>query len=91
MTSRRMLKKKINTVVNNIIEECYSVQLYNKDKHVETNKIIDETVAMLNDLLFRLNSVKSVADKQEQKKQYDAISADLEKSSLTLIKKLDKI
>jgi hypothetical protein len=91
MTSRRMLKKRINTIVNNIIEECYSVELYNKDKHVETNKIVDETVAMLNDLLARLQSVKSITDKQEQKKHYDAISADLEKSSLNLIKKLDKI
>ena len=91
MANRRMLKKKINSMVNNIIEECYSVQINNKDKHEETNKIIDETVLMFNELLERVHSVKSVQDDKEKKKLYDAINSDLEKAGLNLLKKLNKI
>ncbi len=91
MPSRRMLKKKINVVVNNIIEECYSVQITNKDKDKETNKIIDETVAMFDDLLLRLQTAKAITDMKEQKKHYDKINADLEKKSLDLIGKLNKV
>ena len=91
MSSRRMLKKRINNVVNNIIEECYSVQLYNQDKKAETNKIIDETVAMFNDMIGRLHHAKSITDRHEQRKYYDALSSDLNKSSLGLLNKLNKI
>lgn len=91
MTSRRMLKNKINVIVNNIIEECYSVQIENKSKGKETNKIIDETVAMFNDLLARMHAAKSIKDEKKLRKHYDAINMDLEKMSLGLIEKLNKV
>ena len=61
-----MLKKKINHVVNNIIEECYNVQISNKDKDVETNKIIEETVSVFNDLLARVHAAKTIEDGGKQ-------------------------
>jgi len=86
-----MLKKKINSIVNNIIEECYNVQINNKDKDKETNKIIDETVIMFDGLLARLKAAKEISDSKELKSHYDAINSDLEKTSLNLIGKLNKI
>ncbi len=91
MTSRRMLKKKINLVVNNIIEECYNVQISDKEKDVETNKIIDETVLFFDDLLTRVHDAKNISSDGELKKHYDSINADLEKTSLFLINKLNKV
>lgn len=91
MTSRRMLKKKINVVVNNIIEECYNVQINDKEKDVATNKIIDETVLFFDDLLTRVHAAKTISDDVELKKHYEAINSDLEKTSLVLINKLNKI
>ena len=91
MTSRRMLKKKINVIVNNIIEECYNVQINDKEKDVATNKIIDETVLFFDDLLTRVHAAKEISDDGELKKHYDAINSDLEKTSLTLINKLNKV
>jgi len=86
-----MLKKRINAIVNNIIEECYSVQISDKNKDGETNKIIDEAVEMFDDLLARLKAAKEIIDNKELKKHYDAISSDLEKTSLNLINKLNKV
>ena len=86
-----MLKKKISVVVNNIVEECYSVQIMNKSKETETNKIIDETVELFDNLLTRVQEVKNIEDRAEKKKMYDAINSDLEKTSLALIGKLDKV
>jgi len=92
MTSRRLLKKKINVIVNNIIEEAYSVQILNPGKtDKETNKIIDEAVEMFDELLNRVHSAKEVGDSKELKKHYDAIDSDLEKTSLQLMGKLDKV
>lgn len=90
MTSRRMLKKKINTIVNNIIEECYSVQIAGRGKDDKTNKIIDEAVAGFDDLLARMHQAQEIKDKKELRKHYNAINADLDKMSLDLMNKLNK-
>lgn len=87
-----MLKKKINVIVNNIIEECYSVQMYNQGKlDKETNKIVDEAVDMFDDLLARVQTGKTIKDRKDQKKHYELINTDLEKASLSLMGKLNKI
>lgn len=92
MNSRRMLKKKINTVMNNIIEECYSMQIYSKGKKdAETNKIIDEAVDLFDDLLSRTNAARKIDDKGELRKHFDLIHTDLEKNSLQLMTKMNKI
>ena len=89
--SRRLLKKKINVIVNNIIEECYSVQISDKNKDKETNKIIDEAVELFDDLLTRLTLAKDIASGKDLKSHYEKINSDLEKTSLSLIGKLDKV
>ena len=92
MTSRRILKKKINTVVNNIIEECYTMQIVGKGKvDEETNKIIDEAVEVFDDMLKRVNSARSVEDKGQLKKHFDSINSDFEKASLKLMSKMNKL
>ena len=91
MTSRRMLKKKIHHVVNNIVEECYSLQLENKAKQPQTNKIIDETVSAFDDLLTRMHNVNEIQDRNEMRKFYESINADLEKMSLAMMKKLNSV
>ena len=91
MASRRYLKKKINAVVNNIVEECYSVQIVNNEKEGETNKIIDEAVNMFDDLLSRLQDIKTEEDNKKRKKLYKDIDDELEKNSLKLLSKLEKV
>ena len=78
--------------MNDIIEECYSMQIGGNGKlDSETNKIIDDAVALFNDLLSRMNSAKSIKEKGEQKKLYDSINSDLEANSLKLMGRMNKI
>ena len=92
MSSRRLLKKKINSVMNDIIEECYSMQIYSNGKvESETNKIIDEAVTVFDDLLSRTNEARNIVDKKELRKHFDSINTDLDKNSLKLMAKMDKV
>lgn len=92
MTSRRLLKKKINSVMNDIIEECYSMQIYSNGKiDAETNKIIDEAVNVFDDLLERTNQARNIGDRKEMKKYFDLINSDLDKKSLALMAKMNKV
>ncbi|HAW51331.1 MAG TPA: hypothetical protein DCX54_03225 [Flavobacteriales bacterium] len=92
MTSRRLLKKKINSVMNDIIEECYSMQIYSNGKiDAETNKIIDEAVNVFDDLLDRTNQARNIGDRKEMKKYFDLINSDLDKKSLALMAKMNKV
>lgn len=87
-----MLKKKINSVMNDIIEECYSMQIRGNGKlDTETNKIIDEAVSVFNDLLSRMNQAKGIEKAGDQKKHYDSINEDLDKNSLKLMDRMNKI
>lgn len=92
MTSRRLLKKKINSVMNDIIEECYSIQMYGNGKvESETNKIIDEAVNVFDDLLNRTNEARKFDDKKEMRKHFEKINLDLNKNSLELMSKMDRL
>ncbi len=92
MTSRRILKKKINSVVNNIIEECYSIQIIGQGKiDKETNQIIDEAVDVFDNMLKRVNTARGMDNKIELRKHYESINVDLEKASLSLMGKMNKL
>ena len=87
-----MLKKKISSVVNNIIEECYSIQILGQGKvNNETNEIIDEAVEIFDDMLSRVNAARSIEDKKELRKHFESINTDFEKESLSLMGKMDKL
>ena len=92
MTSKRMLKKKISSVVNNIIEECYSIQIVGQGKvNKETNLIIDEAVEMFDDMLSRVNAARDIKDKKDLRKHFASINLDFEKVSLSLLGKMNKL
>ncbi|MEQ8324507.1 MAG: hypothetical protein RIC15_10350 [Vicingaceae bacterium] len=92
MTSRRMLKKKVNAVMNDIIEECYSIQISHAGRvDTESNKIIEDAVALFNDLLHRINSANKIEKRKELKDHFDAIHSDLEKNSLKLLERMNKL
>ena len=78
--------------MNDIIEECYSMQIYSNGKvESETNKIIDEAVTVFDDLLSRTNEARNIVDKKELRKHFDSINTDLDKNSLKLMAKMDKV
>lgn len=62
MASVRKLKKEVNNVVFDVVEECFSIQLYNPSKKEETDAFIDEAADYLEDVLSRINAAKNKKD-----------------------------
>jgi hypothetical protein len=58
MATKRDLKKDINFLTEEIIEACFLHQHFKKDQEGEVERInllIEETVSLRNDLLFKIN------------------------------------
>lgn len=84
MASVRKLKKDVNNMVFDVVEECFSVQLYNPSKKEETDKFIDEAADFLNETLTRINAAASKAD-------FNAIIKDVEDTADAWLNRLNKL
>ncbi|PCH78418.1 MAG: hypothetical protein COB98_00525 [Flavobacteriaceae bacterium] len=88
MASIKNLKKDINFILGDIIEECYIWELENpKEETGSTEAIISEVFLAFDSLLTRV-SEKNVANK---KSHYKSISKDLETAAVALIAKVNKL
>ena len=92
MNNQRLLKKEINHLINEIIEDCYSYQMYHPTKDPEgVTNIIDDSVDLLNDLVTRVNHTRNIQDKAEKKQYFRAIKKDLDDKRLNLMQRLNKL
>ena len=89
MASVKNLKKDINYVLSDIIEECYIWQILQEDdkKAAKAEKIIDESIDTFDSLIEKVNA-KDVTDK---KAHFKAINAELEKKATALLGKIQKL
>lgn len=62
MANKREIKKIVNNVIFDIVEDSYSVQLFNESKAEESNKIIDAAAAVQDEFLSRISRAKVKAD-----------------------------
>ena len=88
MASIKNLKKDINYVLGDIIEECYTWELLNPkaDKAV-TEAIMDEAVEAFDSLIDMVN----VKDVENKKAHFKSVEASLEKKAVDLITKINKL
>jgi len=92
MANRRDIKKDINNVLGDVLEECYSEMLNNPDKNEnEINAIIDEAVDLANDLMFRVNNAHDITKGKSVKTHFSKISEDLEDKAIGFIEKLNAL
>jgi len=88
MSSIKNLKKDVNYVLSDVIEECYVWQLVNGEKKMDkSEKIIDEAIATFDALIAKINT-KNVTNK---KKHFAAINKELEKKATSLLSKIEKL
>ncbi len=88
MASIKNLKKDINFVLGDIIEECYTYELLNPKANVKASEaIIDETIEAFDTLIEKVNQ-KDVSDK---KAHFNAINKELESTAKKLIEKVNKL
>ncbi len=87
MASIKNLKKDLNYIFSDIIEDCYVVQLENPDNADKAEEIIDEAITSFDDLIVDINNKKV----ENKKAHYKSIVEKLEKKVQDLKKKLASI
>lgn len=88
MASVRNLKKDINYVLGDVIEECYVREMLNPE--VDTKKvqsIVDEAIENFDSLMARVNDRKA----EDKKKHFKSVKSDLEAIAGKLLDKVNKL
>jgi len=89
MASVKNLKKDINYVLSDIIEECYMWQMLQEDdkKANKAEKIIDEAIETFDVLIEKIH----VKDVENKKAHFKAINKELEDKANGLLGKIQKL
>ncbi len=82
MASKRIFKKNLNKMVFDIVEECFSVQLYNESKAEVSDKLIDEAVEFRNNMTEKIHTAKT-------KQEFKALHAEVEDAAVDFIHKIN--
>ena len=88
MASIKNLKKDINYVLGDIIEECYTWELLNPNADTKKSEaIIDEAIDAFDALIEKINS-KNVENK---KSHFKLVQNELEETAKKLVEKVNKL
>ncbi len=88
MASVKNLKKNINHVLGDIIEECYVWELVNPEADTKKSEaIIDETIAAFDNLLDKVHA----KDIENKKSHFKSIQLELETKANELITKVNNL
>ena len=88
MANKRILKKDLNYVLGDIIEAVYVWQFANPEKDdKESEKLIDEAIAVFDELIVKVNDRKV----EDKKAHFKAINQELEVKGRALIEKINKL
>ena len=88
MASVKNLKKDINNVLADVIEECYMWELMNpKADTKKSQAIVDEAIDSFDALIEKINSKKA----DNKKAHFNSIQSDLESIAGKLLEKANKL
>lgn len=92
MASIRDLKKEINNLVVQIIEQAFQYQVShpNSDAYKEADRIIDDAVALRDDTIDRIYAADEL-DKEKVRSHFAELKESFQKKSLDLVERLDKL
>jgi 23S rRNA G2069 N7-methylase RlmK/C1962 C5-methylase RlmI len=62
MASKRTIKKILNGMVFDVVDECFSIQLYAPTKTEKTDKLIEEVLDFRDTALAQIHQAKSKKD-----------------------------
>ena len=78
MASIRLLKKDINRLAFNLLQECFSYRPFSEDLSEDRfDDVIKKLVLLRNDLILRTNHPESDADSTSLKAHYQQVQLDL--------------
>ena len=90
MANRRDLKKDINFLTYQVINECYAYLDYAPEGNYENvMDIILEVVDLRNELIYRLNHINNDIEKKERKAYFKKIISELYEKNIEFIDRLN--
>lgn len=84
MANKRDLKKNINSLVFDVIDECIYIQEIQSDKFEACEELIDQAVNYYNDALSKVNSAKV-------KSEFRSIAAEMDDHAEKFIEGLNRL
>ena len=84
MASKRRLKKDVNAMIFDVVEECFTIQMADAKKTKETDLIIDEAANYQVDVLSKINSTNNKAE-------FKGLREEIETKAIDYIKKLNAL
>ena len=84
MANKRQLKKQINAMVIDVIDECIYIQEINSNKSEAAELLIEEVIATYNSLISRVSKAKNKTD-------FRPIIKDFEEKSDLYLDKLNSL
>jgi len=84
MANVRDLKRNINGMIYDVVDECYSIQLYNTSKTEETDAFIDDAADFQEGIMSEIKKAKN-------KKDFKSIVEKVEKTQEEWVARLNKL
>lgn len=84
MASRKDLKRNLNNMVFDIVEECFTIQILDESKTKSADAIIDEAATFQDAMLTKINSAKTKVD-------FRPITEEIENGAIDFINKLNAL
>ena len=78
MASTRLLKKDINKLAFDLLQECFSYRHYSEEVSEDKfDEVIKKIVLLRNDLILRVNHPETDGDSNSLKEHYQKVQLDL--------------
>lgn len=79
MASKRILKKNVNAMVYDVVDECFDIQRFDEKQTTKTEKLIDEAADFQDEILQNIKAAKNKADFKRIKEKIEAKAVDFVK------------
>ncbi len=88
MASKRILKKNVNYLFGDLIDECYLWMLINPEKDAtKANEIVDEAVEFYDDVMSKIAS----RDIKDANKHFALLNSEVEQKAKELVEKINAL
>jgi hypothetical protein len=82
MANKRVIKKQLNGMIVDVLDECFSIQLYDVKKTEVTDKLIEEALNFGDEMLSKIHQATS-------KKDFPAIRQAMEDKGIYFVEELN--
>lgn len=84
MASKKSIKRDVNNMVYDVVDECFFAMMQNDSTTAAAEKLIDEAAEFQDSMLEKINRAKGKAD-------YRVIRSEMEKAAVNFVSQLNAL